>query len=177
MDVIFHGTGNLAQLCQNFGISGGGGEPPQTPPLDTPLPLPGGYRLPIPFSLSCPQLNLLNPPRTKFLGTPLVSMPWRTYCLPSLILPCLLKLYLQVQYYISQSFILTNVLPLFYNIMANSIKQGILTLILLTWRIRWAPSNASRWQMGFISAFKGLSSYLITTRSILYFYRPRIFTI
>jgi hypothetical protein len=31
-----------------------------------------------------------------------------------------------------------------------------LTLILLTWRIWWAPNNASRWQMGFNSAFKGL---------------------
>jgi hypothetical protein len=32
-----------------------------------------------------------------------------------------------------------------------------LTLILLTWRIWWAPNNASKWQMGFNSAFKGLS--------------------
>jgi len=32
----------------------------------------------------------------------------------------------------------------------------VLTLILLTWKIWWAPSNASRWQMGFNSAFKGL---------------------
>jgi len=32
----------------------------------------------------------------------------------------------------------------------------LLTLILLTWRIWWAPNNASRWQMGFNSAFKGL---------------------
>jgi len=32
-----------------------------------------------------------------------------------------------------------------------------LTLILLTWRIWWAPNNASEWQMGFNSAFKGLS--------------------
>jgi len=31
-----------------------------------------------------------------------------------------------------------------------------LTLILLTWRIWWAPNNASRWQMGFNSAFNGL---------------------
>jgi len=31
-----------------------------------------------------------------------------------------------------------------------------LTLIPLTWRIWWAPNNASRWQMGFNSAFKGL---------------------
>ena len=31
-----------------------------------------------------------------------------------------------------------------------------LTLILLTWKIWWAPNNASRWQMGFNSAFKGL---------------------
>ena len=33
-----------------------------------------------------------------------------------------------------------------------------LTLILLTWRIWWAPNNASRWQVGFKSAFKGLKS-------------------
>ena len=31
-----------------------------------------------------------------------------------------------------------------------------LTLILLTWRIWWASNNASRWQMGFSSAFKGI---------------------
>jgi len=31
-----------------------------------------------------------------------------------------------------------------------------LTLILLTCRIWWAPNNASRWQMEFDSAFKGL---------------------
>jgi len=28
---------------------------------------------------------------------------------------------------------------------------------MLTWKIWWAPNNASRWQMGFNSAFKGLS--------------------
>jgi len=27
-----------------------------------------------------------------------------------------------------------------------------LTLILLTWRIRWAPNNASKWEMRFNSA-------------------------
>jgi len=31
-----------------------------------------------------------------------------------------------------------------------------LTLNPLTWRIWWAPNNASRWQMGFNSVFKGL---------------------
>jgi hypothetical protein len=31
-----------------------------------------------------------------------------------------------------------------------------LTLILLMWRILWAPNNASRWQMGFNSVFKVL---------------------
>ena len=30
-----------------------------------------------------------------------------------------------------------------------------LTLILLTWRIGWAPNNDSRWKMGYNSAFKG----------------------
>jgi len=32
-----------------------------------------------------------------------------------------------------------------------------LTLILLMWRIWRAPNNASKWQMGFNLAFKGLS--------------------
>ena len=31
-----------------------------------------------------------------------------------------------------------------------------LTPILLTWKIGCAPNNASRWQMGFNQAFKGL---------------------
>jgi len=31
-----------------------------------------------------------------------------------------------------------------------------LTIILLMWTIWWAPNNASKWQMGFISAFEGL---------------------
>jgi hypothetical protein len=34
----------------------------------------------------------------------------------------------------------------------------LLTLILLTWKIRWALNNASKWQMEFNSAFKGLNS-------------------
>ena len=33
-----------------------------------------------------------------------------------------------------------------------------LTLILLTWRIWWAPNSSSKWQMGFNLAFKGLMS-------------------
>ena len=40
-----------------------------------------------------------------------------------------------------------------------------LTLILLTWRIWWAPNNASKWQMGFNSAFKGLKILLDLTLS------------
>jgi hypothetical protein len=34
-----------------------------------------------------------------------------------------------------------------------------LTLILLTWRIWWAPNNASKWQMGFNLVFKGLAQF------------------
>jgi len=33
---------------------------------------------------------------------------------------------------------------------------GTLTLTLLTWIIRWAPNNASEWQVGFNSVFEGL---------------------
>jgi len=32
-----------------------------------------------------------------------------------------------------------------------------LTIILLTWRIRWATNNASRWQMGFNLVLKSLN--------------------
>jgi hypothetical protein len=32
----------------------------------------------------------------------------------------------------------------------------ILTLVMLTWRIWWAPNNANKWQMGFNLMFKGL---------------------
>ena len=34
--------------------------------------------------------------------------------------------------------------------------RKLLTLILLMWRIWWVPNNASKWQMEFNSAFKGL---------------------
>ena len=36
-----------------------------------------------------------------------------------------------------------------------------LTLILLMWRIWWAPNNASRWQRGFNLAFKGLTQFYL----------------
>ena len=36
---------------------------------------------------------------------------------------------------------------------------ALLALILLTWSIGWAPNNASKWQMGFNSAFKELTSF------------------
>jgi hypothetical protein len=51
----------------------GGGETPHTPPLCTPLPWLRGYHPHILFSLSS-VLNWIcwTPPRTKFLGTPLV---------------------------------------------------------------------------------------------------------
>jgi len=39
----------------------------------------------------------------------------------------------------------------------SSLSVNDLTLILLTWRKWWAPNNASKQQMGFNSAFKGLN--------------------
>jgi hypothetical protein len=35
-------------------------------------------------------------------------------------------------------------------------EDGRLTLTLVTWRIWWAPNNASSWQVWFNSSFKGL---------------------
>ena len=42
-----------------------------------------------------------------------------------------------------------------------------LTLILLTWRIWWAPNSANKWQMGFNSVFKGLKGVSIPTERLL----------
>jgi len=39
----------------------------------------------------------------------------------------------------------------------STVIDTALTLILLTWRIWWAPNNESRWQMGFNLSFKGLT--------------------
>jgi hypothetical protein len=39
----------------------------------------------------------------------------------------------------------------------NGAIHSQLTLILLMWRIWRAPNNASKWQVGFNSAFKGLN--------------------
>ena len=39
-----------------------------------------------------------------------------------------------------------------------------LTLILLTWTKWWAPASASKWRMGFNSAFKGLTPYLLAKK-------------
>jgi hypothetical protein len=45
------------------------------------------------------------------------------------------------------------------------VETVLLTLTLLTWRIWWAPTNVSKWRMGFNSAFKGL---IIKSKHFLY---------
>ena len=42
----------------------------------------------------------------------------------------------------------------------------ILTLTLLTWTIWRAPTNASKWRMGFNSAFKGLRHVSLLLKSV-----------
>jgi len=42
------------------------------------------------------------------------------------------------------------------NLLKTKRRPLYLTLNLLTWRIWWTPNNASWWQLGFNSAFKGL---------------------
>jgi hypothetical protein len=42
----------------------------------------------------------------------------------------------------------------------------VLTLILLTWRILRVPNNASKWQMGFNSEFKGLNPAITSKLSV-----------
>ena len=53
--------------------------------------------------------------------------------------------------YISYISIIYNIL-----LMGTAVEQWLTLINPLTWKIWWAPNNASRWQMGFKSAFKGL---------------------
>jgi len=50
----------------------------------------------------------------------------------------------------------------------NHCEKFSITLIMLTWRIWWAHNNASKWQMGFNSAFEGLNrlDYWFLTRTV-----------
>ena len=56
--------------------------------------------------------------------------------------------------------------PFIWNLRGKSnLFSHLLTLILLMWRIWWAPNNASRWQVGFNSAFKRLIIWYIYNRA------------
>jgi len=46
---------------------------------------------------------------------------------------------------------------LFCNFAPRNVVCVTLTLIILMWRMWWAPNNANKWQMGFNSAFEGLN--------------------
>jgi len=52
----------------------------------------------------------------------------------------------------------TQLIPWLWKAVWHSTESAIthLTLILLKWRLWWAPNNACKWQMGFNLAFKGL---------------------
>jgi hypothetical protein len=49
---------------------------------------------------------------------------------------------------------------------SNCVLIQWVTLTMLTWRIWRAPTNASKWQMGFNSAFKGLKMTLHCNKDI-----------
>jgi len=66
--------------------------------------------------------------------------------------------YLSEQNFIWPAPITLQFMPLHRRKFARFGRQ--LTLILLTWRIWWVSINASKWQMGFNLAFKGLKATL-----------------
>jgi len=47
-------------------------------------------------------------------------------------------------------------------------SEETLTLMLLTWKIWWAPNNAIKWQIEFNSAFKVLKFYTLLTQFIFH---------
>jgi hypothetical protein len=64
---------------------------------------------------------------------------------------------------------------LFSGLLSASHKSNIkkVTLILLTWRIWWAPNNASKWQMGFNLASKGLKCIALFRFFFIFILPPR----
>jgi hypothetical protein len=63
---------------------------------------------------------------------------------------CLFRYSLQLLF---TTFLILRGIQEYMNVYWSSCK---IPVILLTWRIGWAPNNASRWQMGFNSVFEGL---------------------
>ena len=145
----------------------------------------GGYcpRIPV-LCVLCPQLNLLNPPPNKIPGyATVIQVCWQLasswfYYKKELQFACYEEILKDKKRFFSPDFVAW-ILHVIIKDLCNTtctvghwrwwsrwpacILQGItpfLTLILLTWRIWWAPNNASRWQMGFNSAFKGLNGRL-----------------
>jgi hypothetical protein len=58
------------------------------------------------------------------------------------------------------------------------VRNTYLNLILLTWKIWRAPNNASKWQMGFNSAFKGLNVFPYhRVQHTFYTYCPLVFSV
>ena len=65
--------------------------------------------------------------------------------------------------------ILCNVCSLFIRFLSSYAvcnRKRALTLIMLMWRIWWASNQASKWQMGFNTAFKGLTDMRVCLRAI-----------
>ena len=69
----------------------------------------------------------------------------------------------------SQGFLSLSITAICPKTFSSRVWRSLLTLTLLTWRIWWAPNNASKWQMGFNSAFKGLMACRKYMRWYIYF--------
>ena len=72
--------------------------------------------------------------------SPFPGLKWQKYCWSN----CWVCL--QIKTFQSVSLSTTN----------HTYENANLNLYLLKWKIWWAPNNASKWQMGFNFAFKGL---------------------
>ena len=66
-----------------------------------------------------------------------------------------------------------NILNIYRIYSRNS--RTFLTLILLTWRIWWVPNNASKRQMEFNSAFRGLTKILYLNLGCVIYARKRFY--
>jgi hypothetical protein len=85
---------------------------------------------------------------------------------PSYTFPCLHKPNFTLYILLQNLWTVTSLIKHTWGNMGQNVEANIwphLTLILLTWRIWWAPNNASKWQMGFNSTFKGVKAMKFST--------------
>jgi hypothetical protein len=105
--------------------------------------------------LRVPPTVLRVPPTMLHVPPTILHVPPTILCVPSTIFKS--TSYFNFSYSYSEVFGCLSYLLVYMLYRHSACQSNRIKLILLTWNIGWAPNNASKWQMGFNLAFKGLT--------------------